>query len=112
MGFTRHEIQATCQRGKAESLSSNKNPTTNENLLPRTLRPSPAVLSMLPCKHIFHIQVYYLLFSNPAHKTDTGTANRWGTTNSKPHGPIIMMGQSKNTEQQSDDVYFVGAHYC
>jgi hypothetical protein len=26
----------------------------------------------------------YLLFSNPAHKTKTGTANRWETTNSNP----------------------------
>jgi hypothetical protein len=34
-------------------------------------------------------------FFNPIHKTKTGTANRWGTTNSKPQGPIIMMGQSE-----------------
>jgi hypothetical protein len=26
---------------------------------------------------------------------ETGTANRWGTTNSKPPGPIIMIGQSE-----------------
>jgi hypothetical protein len=26
----------------------------------------------------------YLLFSNPAHKTKTGTASRWETTNSNP----------------------------
>jgi hypothetical protein len=95
MDFTWHEIQATCQRGKAESLSLNKNPTTNQNLLHQTLRPSPAGLRMWPHKNIFHIQVSYLLCSNPAHKTETGTANRWGTTNSKPHGPFIMMGQSK-----------------
>jgi len=50
MGFTWHDEifkPLTCQRGKAESLSSNKkNPTTNQNPLDRTLRPSPAVLSM------------------------------------------------------------------
>jgi hypothetical protein len=48
------------------------------------------------------LQIYFphpiwgiILFCNPTHKTETRTANRWGTTNSKPPGPIIMMGQSK-----------------
>jgi hypothetical protein len=36
----------------------------------------------------------YLLFSNPAHKTKTGTANRWETTNSNPTGPIVMICKS------------------
>ncbi len=36
----------------------------------------------------------YVLFSNPSHKTKTGTANWWETTNSKPPGLIIMIGQS------------------
>jgi hypothetical protein len=39
----------------------------------------------------FTSKFHYLLFSNPTHKTETGTANRRGTTNSKPLGPIIMM---------------------
>jgi hypothetical protein len=39
--------------------------------------------------------VKYILFCNPTHKTETGAANRWGTTNSKPPGRIIMMGQSE-----------------
>ncbi len=30
------------------------------------------------------------LACNPTNKTETRTANRWGTTNSKPPGPIIM----------------------
>jgi hypothetical protein len=30
------------------------------------------------------------LICNPTHKTETRRANRWGTTNSKPPGPIIM----------------------
>jgi hypothetical protein len=109
MGFTWHEIQATCQRGKAESLSSNKNPTTNQNLLAWTLRPSSAGLRMWPHKSIFHIQASYFLCSNPAHKTETGTANRWGTTNSKPHGPIIMMGQSK-TLSSSQMMFIILVH--
>ncbi len=32
----------------------------------------------------------YVLFCNPTRKTETATANRWGTTNSKPPGPIII----------------------
>jgi len=40
--------------------------------------------------------VIYLLFCNFTHKTETGTANRWGgTTNSKPAGPITTMGRSE-----------------
>jgi hypothetical protein len=35
------------------------------------------------------------LFSNPAHKTKTGTGNRWQTTNSKPPGQIIKIGQNR-----------------
>jgi hypothetical protein len=37
----------------------------------------------------------YLLFSNPTHKTKTGTATRSETTNGKLPGPIIMIDQSK-----------------
>jgi hypothetical protein len=33
--------------------------------------------------------------STPTHKTEIGTANRSEITNSKPLGPIIMMGQSE-----------------
>jgi hypothetical protein len=41
-------------------------------------------------KIFFTSKLSYLFFSNPAN-----TPNRWGTTNSKPPGPIIMMGQSE-----------------
>jgi len=37
----------------------------------------------------------YSSCSNPTNKTETGIANRWRTINSKPHGPMIMMGQSE-----------------
>ncbi len=37
----------------------------------------------------------YLSFSNLTHETETETANRWETTNSNPHGPIIMIGESE-----------------
>jgi hypothetical protein len=38
----------------------------------------------------FYIQVQLYTYLQPTHKTETRTANRWGTTNSKPPGPIIM----------------------
>jgi hypothetical protein len=54
------------------------------------VRASPVVLSMF-----FTSKFSYVLFCNPTNKSETGTANRWGTTNNKPPGPIIMMGQSE-----------------
>jgi hypothetical protein len=47
-----------------------------------------------PAKIFFTSKFSYLLFCT--HKTETGRANRWGTSNSKPSGPIIMMGQSES----------------
>ncbi len=46
-------------------------------------------------KIFFTSKFSYVLFCNPTNKTETGTANRWGTTTNKPPGPIIMMGQSE-----------------
>jgi hypothetical protein len=40
-----------------------------------------------------------------AHKTKTETTNRWGTTNSKPPGPIITMGQSETLN--SSQIIFI-----
>jgi hypothetical protein len=48
-----------------------------------------------PAKIFFTSKFSYLLFSNPTHKTETGTTNWSGTTNSKPPGSIIMIGQSE-----------------
>jgi hypothetical protein len=45
-------------------------------------------------KYFSHPSFSYILFCNPTHKTRTGTANTWGTTNSKPLGSIIMMDPS------------------
>jgi len=59
------------------------------------IRASPAMLSMGPCKIFLTSKFSYLLFCNPTYKTEIGTAYRWGTTNSKPPGPIIMRGQSE-----------------
>jgi hypothetical protein len=46
-------------------------------------------------KYFSHPSFSYLLICNPTHKTETWTANKWGTTSSKPPGPIIMMGRSE-----------------
>ncbi len=71
------------------------------------IRASPAVLNMWPCKHIFHIQVLvFVLFCNSANKFETGTANMWGTSNSKPLGSIIRWGAIRNTENQLDHIYY------
>jgi len=37
------------------------------------------------------LAVFFLC--SPTNKTETGTAYTWGTTNSKPSGPIIMIDQ-------------------
>jgi hypothetical protein len=36
---------------------------------------------------------FFFSFGNPTNKTKTGIAYTWGTTNSKPPGPIIMINQ-------------------
>jgi hypothetical protein len=49
----------------------------------------------VPAKIFLTSKFSYLLFSNPTHKTKSGTANRWETTNSNPPGLIIMIGKSE-----------------
>jgi hypothetical protein len=48
-----------------------------------------------PAKIISTSKFSYVLFGNPTNKTETVTANKWGTTNNKPPWPIIMMDQSE-----------------
>ncbi len=57
-------------------------------------------------KYICTYKFTYVLFCNPTHKTEIGTVNRWGTTNSKPPGRIIMMSQIRNTVQRLDHIYY------
>ncbi len=45
-------------------------------------------------KYSFTPKFGYLLFCNPTHE-GAETANRWETTNNKPHGPIVTIGQSE-----------------
>ncbi len=60
-----------------------------------------------PQNIFFTCKFSYLLFSNPTHnKTETGrTANRWGTTNSKPCGTNHYDRPIRNTEQQHSDQF-------
>jgi hypothetical protein len=58
-----------------------------------------------PCKIFFTSEFRYLLSCNPTHETETRTANRWGTTNSKPPGRIVWWA-IRNTDQQSYHLYY------
>jgi hypothetical protein len=42
-----------------------------------------------------HPSLVIYFFCNPTHYTELGAANTLGITNSKPPGPIIMMGESE-----------------
>ncbi len=73
------------------------------------------MLSTWACKTFLTSKFSYLLFCNPTYKTETGTAYRWGTSNSKPHGPIIMMDQSETVISSQiifDTVFSAGTHFC
>jgi hypothetical protein len=89
---------------------------TGPNWVPHyfTVRASPVVLSMWLCEKIFFASKFrYVLFCNPTHKTETGRANRWVTTNSKPPGPINHYdGPIRNTEQQLDPIYYTLLCIC
>ncbi len=75
------------------------------SILYTNIRASPPTLDMWTCKNISHIQAFNVqLFSNPTHKTETGTASKytWETTNSKPLGPIKLSSQLETgTSQQN-----------
>jgi hypothetical protein len=45
-------------------------------------------------KYFPHPSLVIYFFSNPTHKTKTGTSNRWETTSSNPAGPIKLCRQS------------------
>ncbi len=71
---------------------------TNSTLSSTICHPFPSFLLML-------WELHRSRNCNPPHKTKTGTTNRWGTTNSKPPGPIIMMGQSET--RNSSQIIFI-----
>jgi hypothetical protein len=78
---------------------------------------SPAVLSTWPLRKYFsHPSLVIYFFRNPINQTETRTANRWGTTNSKPPGPIIIM-MSQWEKLSSSQIIFItlfsaGAQPC
>ncbi len=70
------------------------------NPIPRPLSlasmgPNRKYWAAVRSKYFSHPSFSYLLLCNPTHETETTTANGWGTTNSKPPGPIIMTSQLK-----------------
>jgi hypothetical protein len=68
----------------------------------------------VPLQNIFFTSKFsYIGFCKPTYKTETGIANRWWTTNSKPPGPIIMMGQSETPSSSQIiliTLFCAGAH--
>jgi hypothetical protein len=58
---------------------------------------------------IFHIQVFLFIFCNSSHDTETGTADMWETTNSKPLGPIIMIDQWETL--RSSQIIFIALFF-
>ncbi len=64
---------------------------------PLTSSPPPECSVCDPAKIFLKSKISYLLFfSNPTHKTKTGTAKRWETISSNPHSPIKLSNQSIN----------------
>jgi hypothetical protein len=71
--------------------------TKISNTITADIRACPVVLGMCDLAKIFFTSKFnYLFLSNPTNRTETGTPNRWGFTNNKPPGPIIMMANQKN----------------
>jgi hypothetical protein len=54
-------------------------------------------------KYLSHPRFSYLLYFNSTNKTET--ASTWETTNSKPPGPIVMIGQSETGS--SNQIIFI-----
>jgi hypothetical protein len=67
------------------------------SILYTSIRASPPTLHMWTSKNISHIQALLVsnFFSNPTHKTETGTASKYvgETTNSNPVGQIKLSTQ-------------------
>ncbi len=105
VGYSPGKWQLLCWKGKNSKFRNfhKKSHKMSKKFSPSSLpkkscdvRAYPGVLRKIVTmsKRIFTFTFNYLLFfCNPSHKTETGTAKRWGTTNSKPLGPIIIMGQ-------------------
>jgi len=78
------------------------------------LRASPAICKYVTLlKIIFHIQVLVIYFFWQPHPLNWigSSKNRLGITNSKPPGPIIMMGRSE-TLSWCEIIIFVTLFFC
>jgi hypothetical protein len=61
-------------------------------------------------KHFSDPSLVIYIFSNPIHKTKTGTANRWETANSKP--PLVNQKQGTTLRSYLLHSSLVGAQLC
>jgi len=65
-----------------------------------------------PTQIFFSSKFSYLILCNTTHKTEIGIANRCGTTNSEPPGANHYDMPIRNTEQQSDHIYYTLLWRC
>jgi hypothetical protein len=61
-------------------------------------------------KHFSDPSLVIYFFSNPTHKTKTGTANRWETTNNKP--PLVNQKQGTTLRSYLLHSSLAGAQLC
>jgi hypothetical protein len=85
-------IQMYDTRKIIEALSKPTARRTQQTLLKQTNKHLQQCSVCDPAK-MSHIQVYF--FPTPPIKLKVGLQTKWETTNSKPPGPIIMIGQSE-----------------
>jgi len=60
--------------------------------------------------YLLHSSLVIYFFSNPTH--ETGTANRCRNTNTKPLGTSQYDGPTRNTQHQSDHIYYTLFSTC
>jgi hypothetical protein len=64
-----------------------------ERLLPESISSGAQYVTLR--KYFSHPSLILHSFATPPIKLKLGQQNRWGTTNSKPSGPNVMMDQSE-----------------
>jgi hypothetical protein len=64
-----------------------------------SLKPCPVLtFFLIPAQHWYlpYIYMYVCMYINLTHKTETGTANRWGTTNSNHMDQLLWLANQKH----------------
>ncbi len=86
------------------------------SILYTSIRASPPTLHMWTSKNISHIQALLMsnFFSNPTHKTETGTASKYvgETTNSNPVGQIKLSTQLETRSSEQIVRWWVCLLHC